>query len=201
MKKKIIIELTTKRKEMDGETVEILDECFGGIDGGDIKIPDEDISDLEYNHAVKRLLEYIFNDEDDDGLDVLYGDIEGGNYTELMCEGELDIKNDGEVIISYNEGSDSGLENTNVKIFFNKNEPTLVSMIREGDMNTMLSFEAGKRHKSIYNTPYMPFDLTVNTIEVENDIMSMGTLYLNYIMEVSGLCRDRITLNIRLREF
>lgn len=197
MNKRVIIEILTKRKEIDEDTVDILDECFGGIgDDRDIRIPDTDISELEYNTAVKRLLEYIFSDDGDD-MDSLYGDIEEDD-TVLISEGEL--SDDGEnVVISYEEGDENGLSGTSVKIFFPQNDPTLVSMLREGDMNTMLSFETGKRHKSVYNTPYMPFDLTVNTLEVDNTVLYDGRLYLNYVMEVHGLCHDRISLNLRIR--
>ena len=199
LKKNVVINLVTKRKEIDEETVEVLDQIFGEVGSDrDIKIPDYegDLSQEEYNSAVKKLLEYIFGDEDKDELDSLYDDIEGENYLELMSEGELEVDKSGEVTLSYLEGDENGLEGTKVKLVFNKEDPLLISMLREGQMNTMLSFEAGKRHKSIYHTPYMPFDLTVNTIEVENNILDGGMLYLNYIMEVHGLCRDRITIAI-----
>lgn len=203
MKKSIVINLVTKRKEIDEETVSVLDQIFGEVGSDrDIQIPDYegDLSEEEYNGAVKKLLEYIFGDEDKDELDSLYDDIEGENYLELMSEGELLVDENGEVTLSYIEGDENGLEGTKVKLVFSKNDPSLVSMLREGQMNTMLSFEAGKRHKSIYHTPYMPFDLTVNTIEVENNILDGGNLYLNYIMEVHGLCRDRITIDISMRD-
>ena len=193
----------TKRKEIDEETVDVLDQIFGEVGSDrDIKIPDYegDLSDEEYNVAVKKLLEYIFGDEDRDELDSLYDDIDGENYLEMMSEGEISVNDDGEATLSYMEGDENGLEGTRVKLVFSKDDPSLISMLREGQMNTMLSFEAGKRHKSIYHTPYMPFDLTVNTIEVENDLLTNGMLYLNYIMEVHGLCRDRITISISVRE-
>lgn len=203
MKRNVIINLVTKRKEIDEETVDVLDQIFGEVGSDrDIKIPDYegDLSDEEYNVAVKKLLEYIFGDEDRDELDSLYDDIDGENYLEMMSEGEISVNDDGEATLSYMEGDENGLEGTRVKLVFSKDDPSLISMLREGQMNTMLSFEAGKRHKSIYHTPYMPFDLTVNTIEVENDLLTNGMLYLNYIMEVHGLCRDRITISISVRE-
>lgn len=202
MNKKIMIHLVTKRREIDEDIIETLGECFGGIDNiNDVTLPDgEVISEEEYNVAVKKLLEYIFGEDDKDELEGLYDEIEGEDFVDLITEGELCVDNDGNVEISYLEGDDTGLEGTKVKLIFNENNPALISMMREGSMNTMLSFEAGKRHKSVYNTPYMPFDLTVNTLEVDNTLMTEGSLYLNYLMEVRGLSADRVTIFVDIKE-
>jgi uncharacterized beta-barrel protein YwiB (DUF1934 family) len=146
------------------------------------------------------LLEYIFGDEEKEEFDGLYNDIDGDDFVDMITEGTLSVDDEGEVELSYLEGDGTGLEGTEVKLVFHKDNPDLVSMLRFGSMSTMLSFEAGKRHKSVYKTPYMPFDLTVNTIEVENTLLSDGALYLNYLMEVRGLSSDRVTIFIDVKD-
>ena len=203
MKKKIMIHLVTKRKEIDEDIISTLDECFGDVGSKrDIRIPDYegDISEEEYNNAVKLLLEYIFGDEEKDEFDGLYNDIDGDDFVDMITEGELSISDDGEVELSYLENDGTGLEGTVVKLVFNKNNPDLISMLRLGNMSTMLSFEAGKRYKSVYKTPYMPFDLTVNTLEVDNSLLDDGSLYLNYLMEVRGLSSDRVTIFVDIKD-
>lgn len=203
MKKKVMIHLVTKRKEIDEDIINTLGECFGDVGSKrDIRIPDYegDLSDTEYNSAVKLLLEYIFGDEEREEFDGLYNDIDGDDFVDMITEGELTISDEGEVELSYLEGDGTGLEGTEVKLVFSKNNPDLVSMLRMGNMSTMLSFEAGKRHKSVYKTPYMPFDLTVNTLEVENTLLDDGALYLNYLMEVRGLSSDRVTIFVDIKD-
>ena len=203
MKKKVMIHLVTKRKEIDEDIINTLGECFGDVGSKrDIRIPDYegDLSDTEYNSAVKLLLEYIFGDEEREEFDGLYNDIDGDDFVDMITEGELTISDEGEVELSYLEGDGTGLEGTEVKLVFSKNDPDLISMIRFGSMSTMLSFEAGKRHKSVYKTPYMPFDLTVNTLEVENTLLDDGALYLNYLMEVRGLSSDRVTIFVDIKD-
>ena len=198
-----MIHLVTKRKEIDEDIINTLGECFGDVGSKrDIRIPDYegDLSDTEYNSAVKLLLEYIFGDEEREEFDGLYNDIDGDDFVDMITEGELTISDEGEVELSYLEGDGTGLEGTEVKLVFSKNNPDLVSMLRMGNMSTMLSFEAGKRHKSVYKTPYMPFDLTVNTLEVENTLLDDGALYLNYLMEVRGLSSDRVTIFVDIKD-
>lgn len=198
-----MIHLVTKRKEIDEDIINTLGECFGDVGSKrDIRIPDYegDLSDTEYNSAVKLLLEYIFGDEEREEFDGLYNDIDGDDFVDMITEGELTISDEGEVELSYLEGDGTGLEGTEVKLVFSKNDPDLISMIRFGSMSTMLSFEAGKRHKSVYKTPYMPFDLTVNTLEVENTLLDDGALYLNYLMEVRGLSSDRVTIFVDIKD-
>ena len=203
LKKKVMIHLVTKRKEIDEDIINTLGECFGDVGSKrDIRIPDYegDISKEEYNRAVRLLLEYIFGDEEKEEFDGLYDDIDGDDFVDMITEGTLSVDDEGEVELSYLEGDGTGLEGTEVKLVFHKDNPDLVSMIRFGSMSTMLSFEAGKRHKSVYKTPYMPFDLVVNTLEVENTLLEDGALYLNYLMEVRGLSSDRVTIFVDIKE-
>ena len=69
---------------------------------------------------------------------------------------------------------------------FDKGNEGLVTMMRSGAVNTALVFEAGNRHICVYHTPYMPFELCVHTLKVENHLLDEGKLYLDYIIEFRG---------------
>lgn len=202
MKKKIVLSLVTKQKEMDATITENLFECFRDMDEAlddmDSKL---DSGDGELERILRDVILSAIG-EKCDGDESLYDEIDGDSFVEMMSEGELSIDDLGNVEISYVEGddTDNGLEGTSVKLLFNKEAPGFVTMAREGGMNTVLSFCEGRRSRSIYNTPYMPFNLIVNTLEVENNLLCDGTLYLNYLMEIQGLGSQRNTIRIKIRE-
>ena len=59
-------------------------------------------------------------------------------------------------------------------------------MLRNGTVRTALVFEEGRRHICIYETPFMPFEVTVETDCVQNRIPEDGTLALSYTVEIKG---------------
>ena len=104
---------------------------------------------------------------------------------ELMMEGRY--HDDGtRVTISYKEGELTGMKDARTSISFQKSEPHLVTMTRDGAARTAMIFEAGRRHLCIYQTPYMPFELAVATKKVQNRIEENGTLHLVYTAEIKG---------------
>lgn len=104
---------------------------------------------------------------------------------ELMMEGRY--HDDGtRVTISYKEGELTGMKDARTSISFQKNEPCLVTMTRDGAVRTAMIFEPGQRHLCMYQTPYMPFELAVATKRVENHIEENGTLHLIYTAEIKG---------------
>ncbi|MBQ9802729.1 MAG: DUF1934 domain-containing protein [Clostridia bacterium] len=105
--------------------------------------------------------------------------------TELMMESTY--YDDGtRVTLSYREGELTGMEGTKTTLSFQKNEPALVTMTRDGTVRTALVFEEGRRHLCIYQTPFMPFEVAVMTRRVENRIAENGTLHLVYTVELKG---------------
>ncbi len=202
LKKKIVLSLVTKQKELDSTLMEDIFEYFSDIDG---TLDDIDKKlDTHEGELEKILRDVILSaiGETAEKSNSLYSEIEGDSFVEMMSEGELSLDPSGNIEISYVEGedADNGLEGTHVKLLFNKENPDFVTMVREGGMNTVLSFCEGRRTRSVYNTPYMPFNLIVNTLEVENNILSDGTLYLNYLMEIQNLGSQRTTIRIKIRE-
>lgn len=116
---------------------------------------------------------------------------------ELMMEGRY--HDDGtRVSISYKESEISGMEGATTTVFFQKNEPGLVTMTRTGTVRTALVFEAGCRHHCIYETPIMPFEVAVDTRSVENALEASGYLRLDYTVELRGANAERTRFEMRI---
>ena len=84
------------------------------------------------------------------------------------------------------------------KVSFTRDNPALVTMMREGTVETVMVFEQGRQHICSYLTAYMPFELCVRTFRVVNELLESGFLYLDYTVEVRGarLERNKFTMEI-----
>ena len=118
--------------------------------------------------------------------------------TDLMVEGRL-VTNRHRVELVYEEGELSGMQGSVTSIGFAREEPSLVSMIRTGTVATALVFEEGKRHFSIYNTPYSDFQVCVHTLRVENRLLRDGLLRLEYLIEIHGAQAEHCRMTVRVR--
>ncbi len=116
---------------------------------------------------------------------------------ELSSEGVLYIQ-DGRVTVEYNETELTGMAGTKTKLSFAQNNPDLVTMMREGAVETIMVFEQGRQHICSYLTAYMPFELCIRTFRVINELLERGFLYLDYTVEVRGarLERNKFTMEI-----
>lgn len=156
--------------------------------------------------SVQALLEHaILREEQDknttleDELEKIFSEIDGEDDTsELITEGVVIQKSNGSVILQYDESELTGMEGCVTKIMFSAKNPSFVVMMREGAVNTSLSFEEGKRHITSYNTPYMPFRLCVNTIRVDNSFEDNGEIVIEYLLEIRGLSTERNILKIKV---
>ena len=83
-------------------------------------------------------------------------------------------------------------------VYFDMTQPEIVTMLRTGTVSTSLVFEKGKRHHCVYNTPYMPFEVCIKTLDVENDIDVCGELYLDYVVEIRGARAERTKFFMRI---
>ena len=102
------------------------------------------------------------------------------------------------VAISYDEGELSGMEGSRTTISYQKNEPGVITMLRTGSVKTALLFEKGRCHECVYQTPLAPFDVCVQTDEVNNSLEGMGVLYLDYILELKGAQPQRTKMTLTL---
>ena len=118
---------------------------------------------------------------------------------EMYSEGELYIT-DERVIIAYDESELTGMEGSHTQVRFEIANPGLVTMMRNGSVNTILVFEAQKRHICNYQTPYMPFEICVFTKSINNTLLENGKIELDYIVEIRGAQAERTRFTIEIFE-
>ena len=116
---------------------------------------------------------------------------------EMFSEGELYIT-DERVIIAYDESELTGMEGSHTQVRFERAQAGLVTMMRNGSVNTILVFEEGKRHICAYQTPYMPFEICVFTKSVKNTLLDDGKIELDYIVEIRGAQAERTQFKIEI---
>ena len=109
---------------------------------------------------------------------------------EIKTEGIFEIK-DGRIEMSYDESDITGMEGSRTCVYFDTIADGVVTMLRTGTVSTSLTFEQGKRHHCVYNTPYMPFEVCVKTLSVKNEIAEIGELSLDYVVEIRGAKAER----------
>lgn len=148
--------------------------------GADVEIDEENLPE-----------EYDDEEEGGDGED-------GPETVEMMMEGRLVVTSKRAELV-YHESELTGMEGSVTKIGFDLDTPDLVTMLRGGSVSTALVFEPHQRHICVYNTPFSSFEVCVHTLEVKNDILESGSLYLDYLIEIHGARteRCRMTLNFR----
>lgn len=120
-----------------------------------------------------------------------------GETLEMITQGFVRVRS-GRVEIVYDEGELSGMEGSQTVISYAKGEPQTVSMIRTGAVSTALVFERGVRHLCTYETPYMPFQIGVFALSVDNRLESEGVIVLDYLIEIRGAQAERCKMTMKV---
>ena len=102
--------------------------------------------------------------------------------------------------ISYDESDVTGMEGSVTSISFDMTDSGVVTMSRTGSVSTALVFENGKRHHCVYNTPFMPFEVCVKTLSVNNLLDKEGRLELDYIVEIRGAKAERTKFSMKIMD-
>lgn len=118
---------------------------------------------------------------------------------ELTMEGKL-VLTDERAELVWHESELTGMEGATTKIGFGRDDPQLISMLRGGSVNTALVFESEQRHICIYNTPFSSFEVCVQALQVENRLLTDGTLLLDYLIEIRGNRTERCRMEIAFIE-
>ena len=118
--------------------------------------------------------------------------------TEMLMEGKLLVAGH-RVELVYAESELTGMEGSVTAIGFEPANPNLVSMIRTGPVRTALTFEEGKRHVCIYNTPFSEFEVCVRTIKVKNRLLEENYLELDYLIEIHGAQAEHCKMTVTVR--
>ena len=100
--------------------------------------------------------------------------------------------------LSYQESELTGLEGTLTTIQVDGEQVTLV---RTGEFNTQMVFQEGRRHLSMYNTPYGAMAIGVNTRHLLADLTDQGgDIEIDYAIEVDHALAGRNVFQIKVTE-
>ena len=104
---------------------------------------------------------------------------------ELVTAGTLKRDGAGGYTVSYQETELTGLEGTVTKLHIRDGQVTL---LREGSINSQMVFEEGRRHLSMYETPYGALSIGVSTRRMRSTLSEAGgDLEIDYAIEIDNL--------------
>ena len=104
---------------------------------------------------------------------------------ELVTAGTMKREGLGKYSITYQESELTGLEGTTTTLLIDGGKVTL---LREGSINSQMVFEEGRRHLSMYETPYGALSIGVNTRRMRSTVGDKGgDLEIDYAIEVDNL--------------
>ncbi|MBQ7352471.1 MAG: DUF1934 domain-containing protein [Clostridia bacterium] len=136
--------------------------------------------------ASELLISESFSDYyDDDKIETLV-------FGEALTQGD-------EFIIRYEENGE-GMLGVKTELKFNVKNPSQVSLVRTGEIDSFMSFEAGKRHICVYNTGIMPFEICIYSKSVDNRLLTDGIIEINYLVEIKGACAQKTIFKMEVEK-
>ena len=116
---------------------------------------------------------------------------------ELVTEGRL-IRDGSCYTLPYQESEITGLGGTLTTILVNGDQ---VTMMRAGEVNAQMVFQEGRRHLSMYNTPYGAMAVGVNTRHLLADLNDQGgDIEIDYAIEIDHAIAGRNIFRIKVTE-
>lgn len=114
---------------------------------------------------------------------------------ELITDATMEFDADGRCTIAYDETELSGMAGTRTVLTFLESERSLLSVIREGTLNSTIILEEGKYHTGLYDTPVMPLEMTTRTHRLENTVTpDGGSIRANYSLRIGGVTATHIIM-------
>ena len=118
------------------------------------------------------------------------------DVTELVTGGTLRREKEG-YTIAYQETELTGLEGTTTKL---RIEGPKVTLLRQGNVNSQMVFEVGRKHLSMYETPYGALAVGIETRRMKNTVDEAGgELEIDYAIEIDNLLagKSQFQLNVK----
>ena len=116
---------------------------------------------------------------------------------ELVTEGRLE-KADDIYTLTYQESEITGLGSTLTTILV---EGEQVTMMRAGEFNAQMVFQEGRRHLSLYNTPYGSMTIGVHTNHLMAELTDQGgDIEVDYAIEMDHAVAGRNIFRINVKE-
>lgn len=113
-------------------------------------------------------------------------------------DGEL-LQNGDDVRVIYDEVDQQGDVSQTI-VAFNLGEPREVTITRSGSIETIMLFSEGQRTISVYQTPFMPFELGIYAKKVSNRLLEDGVLEISYIVEIKGAVAQKTELKLEVKQ-
>ena len=121
----------------------------------------------------------------------------GDDSIELVTSGRYYEKN-GNYYVSYKESELTGLGETTTTL---KIEPNKVTVMRFGDLETHMVFEAGQKHISYYDMGFGSLTVGVSTKSIDKQFTpSGGRMRIDYAMEINNAVAGESALCMDIRE-
>ncbi len=140
---------------------------------------------IEKNVIISVRGEQYFDDVDPDTV-------------ELTTEGRMTIRDDGEIVLAYDETELTGMAGTTTR--FTIRGDTVV-LRRTGSVSNEMHFETGRPHISLYETPMGALTVEINTQKVAHRLSDRGgILDIKYTIAVEHQITGRHQFKIRVRE-
>ena len=126
-----------------------------------------------------------------------YEDVEDETI-ELVTEGLLNKEGEGEYTLSYQESELTGLEGTLTTF---QAEQGRITLMRIGEVNSQMVFEEGRRHLSMYDTPYGALAIGINTRRMRSSLGEHGgDIEIDYAIEIDHAMAGQNLFQINVRE-
>ena len=117
---------------------------------------------------------------------------------ELVTEGLLAKEGEGAYTLSYQESELTGLEGTLTTFQIERDRVTL---LRVGEVNSQMVFEEGRRHLSMYDTPYGALSVGINTRKMRAELDARGgSIEIDYAIEIDHALAGQNLFRIHVRE-
>lgn len=117
---------------------------------------------------------------------------------ELVTAGTLETDPEGGYKLSYQESELTGLEGTQTVFRVRDNQITLS---REGGVNSVMVFEEGMRHFSMYETPFGALSVGINTRRMKNELNDGGgEIEIDYAIEIDHAVTGQNLFQIKVKK-
>ncbi len=118
------------------------------------------------------------------------------DVTELVTQGWLSQEGP-YYVLSYQESEVTGMEGTQTTFHIT---PEQVTLMREGGFNSQMVFEEGRRHLSMYNTPFGSMAIGVHTRHLLADMgEDGGNMEIDYAIEIDHSIAGRNVFQINVK--
>lgn len=117
---------------------------------------------------------------------------------ELVTEGKLESLGENGYHLSYQESEVTGFAGTLTTI---QVEPNRVTLQRTGAVNSQMVFEEGRRHLSMYDTPYGALSVGIHTRKMRSTLDDNGgEVEVHYAIEIEHGAVGQSVFHINVRQ-